>query len=202
MSNGSTTVYHEMARLLGDELATNAALVASTTLSLEKFGETLTIARLRFLSDLKETLGLNGHPYAVGLLMGLPKLDRNWQATLAEHKLDALESDLTYVKPIQADVHTFRRAKDLWNDEIERLTLAPDYVQLVFIATLVTRILNRDWHNFLQQQQLVDRAKLAAAVLGKNSDAIATWVRVLDATIKESYKGNAPARGELSFSLN
>lgn len=202
MSSGSTTVYHEMAKLLGDELAADDVLVASTTLSLEKFGEPSTIERLHFLSDLKQTLGLAGHQYAVGLLMGLPKADSDWQATLAEHKLTALEGDLAYVKPVMVEEKTFRRAKDLWKDEVDRLILAPEYVQLLFMATLATRILNRDWHNFLQQQQLVDRAKLAAVTLGGNSDAIASWVRLLDTASKDSYKKRVPKRGELSFSLN
>lgn len=202
MSSEATTVYRELAKLLGDELAADEILVSSVSLSAEKFGDDATVTRLRFLGDLKEVLGSQAQLYAVGLLMSLPRVDSDWRTTLAEHKLNALESDLTYVKPIVVEENTFRRAKDLWKEEIERLTLAPDHVQLLYMATLVTRILKRDWNNFLQQQQLVDRAKLAAVILGENSDAVATWVRLLETASKASYRDSAPKRGELSFSLN
>lgn len=201
MSSGETTVYLELARLLGDELAADTALKDSVTLHAELFGDTATIERLRFLSDLQEALGSNAHYYAIGLLFDLPKVDTDWESTLEERELAALKPDLTYVKPIEVEKKTFRAANVLWKDEVERLVLAPDYVQLIYMASLVTRILKRDWYNFLQQQQLVERAKLAASILGENSDAIATWARMLDTASKDSYKGLAPKRGTLSYSL-
>tara|TARA_B100000700_G_scaffold311500_2_gene393566 strand:- start:22246 stop:22917 length:672 start_codon:yes stop_codon:yes gene_type:complete len=202
MSSGETTVYHEMAKLLGDELAADPTLVASVTLSAEKLGDTATIERLRLLSDLREPLGATTQAYAVGLLMQLPKCDGNWRETLEERELSTLIKDLEYVKPAVVEEKSFRPAKDLWKEEVDRLALAPDYVKLIYMASLVTRILKRDWHNFLQQQQLIDRAKLAAVVLGEYSDEIAPWVRLLDSASKGSYKGKVPKQGALSYSLS
>ncbi|MDK1290179.1 hypothetical protein [Pseudoalteromonas umbrosa] len=202
MSNGETTLLLELEKFLGEELSVDSLMRDAIALSAEQFGEANTITQLRFLADLKNALGDEALPFAVGLLMSLPHREPDWRILLAERQLPDLVNALSYFAPVQVAQNQFKTASNKWKAEVEQLILAPDYVKLLYLASLVKRVVDKDWHNFLQQQQLVERACLAASLLGEHNESLQTWVKLLHATCEISYKSASPKRGTLNLSLS
>lgn len=186
MPNSSAPHYFLLKPHLGDALANDPILNGACTLALVFSGET-TVGRLLVLAgSLAPTLQHNPNLLAVVLLSNCAAdQNRAVLSKLREHGLEGLSGALRYFATTPIEPGVFVSASARWERDAARWADAPEALKIIQLAKMGDTLRRQDWHNFLQRQQLLERASLLIDGLTMSVSANQRWLDDLASLIQE-----------------